>query len=62
MKFEIKTKGHYDFIDITDKVAATVSRSAVKDGAAVIFVRGSTCALTLMEHEEGIIEDLKIMI
>lgn len=62
MRFEVETKGRYDFINITDQIAAVIGRSAVKDGAAVMFVPGSTCALTLMEHEEGIMEDLKIML
>ena len=55
---EVKTKGHYDFIDITDKVAALVQQSAIKDGAVIIFVKGSTCGLVVMEYEEGLIKDL----
>ena len=49
MTFEVKTKGHYDFIDITDKVAAAVREADIKDGAATIFVKGSTCGLVTME-------------
>ena len=58
MTFEVKTKGHYDSIDITDKVAAIVREADIKDGAATIFVKGSTCGLVIMEYEEGLIKDL----
>ena len=58
MTFEVKTKGHYDFIDITDKVAAAVKEVDIKDGTATIFVKGSTCGLVMMEYEEGLIRDL----
>lgn len=55
----IKTKGHYDFIDITEKVERVVKESKVKEGIALVFIKGSTAALTTMEYESGLIEDLK---
>jgi secondary thiamine-phosphate synthase enzyme len=58
MKFSISTKGHYDFIDITDRVQSAVNKSGVKDGIAVVFVPGSTAAITTIEHESGVIEDI----
>ncbi|HDH31371.1 MAG TPA: YjbQ family protein, partial [Candidatus Wolfebacteria bacterium] len=48
-KIKIKTKEHYDFIDITDEVAGIVKKSVVKDGVVVVFVAGSTAAITTME-------------
>ncbi len=57
--FEVKTKGHYDFLNVTDKIASIVSASGVKNGLALVFVSGSTAALTTMEDEKGLIEDLK---
>ncbi len=59
MKFQIKTKGHYDFIDITAHVEKAVKESGVKDGVAVVFVAHATAALTIMEYEEGIMQDIK---
>lgn len=59
MKFSVETNGHYDFIDITSEVAAAVKKSKVKDGIAVVFVPHSTVAITAMEFEEGIMEDIK---
>jgi secondary thiamine-phosphate synthase enzyme len=55
----IQTQGRYDFIDITSQVAEAVKVSKVQEGAAVIFVSGSTAAITTMEYETGIIQDLK---
>ena len=58
MKFQISTKGHYDFVDITGKVEALVEKSGVRDGVALVFVPGSTAAVTTMEYESGVIQDL----
>ena len=57
--FRVSTKGHYDFINLTQKVKEVVEKSKVKDGIALIFVKGTTAALTIMEYEEGIKEDIK---
>lgn len=59
MKFSVKTKGRYDFINITGEVADAVKESGVTDGVATVFVAGSTAAVTTMEYEEGLIEDIK---
>ncbi len=59
MRFLIETKGHYDFINITNKVEEIIEKSGVKEGIANIWVKGSTVGLTTMEYEEGIMEDLK---
>lgn len=58
MPFEVKTKGHYDFINITDQVTELVRQSNIKSGLANVFVKGSTCGLATMEYEEGLIKDL----
>ena len=59
MQFEVQTKGHYDFVDITPQVEEVVSRSGVKDGVALVFALGSTVAVTTMEFEEGIQADIE---
>src|SRR5262245_31924124 len=58
MKFTVRTKGHSDFVDSTDRVAAGVEQSGVTEGIAVVFVPGSTVALTAMEFESGSVEDI----
>ena len=59
MRFKIKTKGFTDIIDITSQVAEAVEDYGVKDGICLVFVASSTCALTTIEYESGVIEDLK---
>ena len=58
MKFQVKTRGHYDFINITDKIDLLIKESGIESGVAVIFVLGTTAALTIMEYEDGTIQDL----
>jgi secondary thiamine-phosphate synthase enzyme len=59
MKFNISTKGFTDIIDITDKVSEIVKNSKVKKGICLISSPGSTCGITAIEYEEGLIKDLK---
>jgi secondary thiamine-phosphate synthase enzyme len=59
MRIRVQTRGHGDTIDITDRVAAAVGESGVDDGIALVFVPGSTAAITTIEFESGVIEDLK---
>jgi secondary thiamine-phosphate synthase enzyme len=59
MRFRVQTRGHGDTIDITDRVAAAVVEAGVDDGIALVFVPGSTAAVTTIEFESGVIEDLK---
>jgi secondary thiamine-phosphate synthase enzyme len=48
-----------DVIDITEKVAVAVQKSGLQNGIAVIFVPGATGAVTTIEHEPGLIDDIK---
>ena len=56
--FKVKTKGHADFIDITGEVMGIVENSSSENGVAHLFVPGSTAALTTIEYESGVIEDM----
>jgi secondary thiamine-phosphate synthase enzyme len=55
----LSTKGFGDIQDITSPVAATVGKSKIKNGIVTIFCPGSTGALTTIEYESGVLEDLK---
>jgi len=59
MRFKVKTQGHSDFIDITAKVRELVAQSVVEDGAVLLFVPGSTAAITTLEYESGVIQDMR---
>ena len=54
----VKTKGEVDIIDLTDQIEETVSNSELKNGIVTVFVPGSTGALTTIEYEPGLLEDL----
>ena len=54
-----KTQGYCDIIDITAKVQEQVQKEKIKRGLATLFVSGSTAALTTIEYEPGLVQDLK---
>ncbi len=55
----LKTSAKDEIVDITNKVQEAVSRSGVKDGLACVFVVGSTAAVTTVEHEPGLVADMR---
>jgi secondary thiamine-phosphate synthase enzyme len=55
---EINTNSGTDIIDITGLVAEHLARSGIVRGAVILFVPGSTGALTTIEYESGVIQDL----
>lgn len=58
-RITFSTTGRTDVIDITGHVSKKVQESGVTDGQVLVFVPGSTAALTTIEFEGGVIEDLK---
>jgi secondary thiamine-phosphate synthase enzyme len=55
----LDTKGFSDIIDITRAVNGVVQKSGMKSGMVTIFCSGSTAAVTTIEYESGVLEDLK---
>ena len=55
----LQTKGFCDMIDITPNVTGIVEGSKMKNGAVTVFCAGSTGAVTTIEYESGVLEDLK---
>ena len=55
----VSTTGFCDIIDITAKFKEQIRAAHMRNGAATLFVNGSTAALTTIEHEPGLIKDLK---
>ena len=55
----LKTNAKDEIIDVTDKVQDIVSKSNVRNGLACVFVVGSTAAVTTVEHEPGLVSDMK---
>jgi secondary thiamine-phosphate synthase enzyme len=58
----LHTKGENDIIDITDDVSKAVKESKLKNGSVVIFVPGSTGAITTIEYEPGLLKDFPRML
>lgn len=54
-----KTSGDTDIIDITAHVSRRVAESGLTEGHVLIFVPGSTAAVTTIEFENGAVCDLK---
>ncbi|MEJ2427946.1 MAG: secondary thiamine-phosphate synthase enzyme YjbQ [Deltaproteobacteria bacterium] len=55
---EIDTDIGTDIIDITGLVSEHLAQSGIVRGAVILFVPGSTGALTTIEYESGVIQDL----
>ncbi|HXG50253.1 MAG TPA: secondary thiamine-phosphate synthase enzyme YjbQ [candidate division Zixibacteria bacterium] len=56
------TSGFCDVVDITGKVTRLIAREKLRSGVATLFVSGSTAALTTIEHEPGLVRDLKELV
>ncbi len=55
----LKTKGFTDIIDITAMAGSVLERSGIRQGLLTVFCKGSTGAITTIEYEDGVINDLK---
>ena len=58
-EFTVRTHGEGDVVDLSARLAEIVRESGVETGLATLFVSGSTAALTTIEYEPGVLEDLK---
>lgn len=59
LSFTVRTTAETDVIDITPLVTAMVQETGMRNGAVTLFIPGSTAALTTIEYERGVINDLK---
>ena len=57
--FTISTQGDCDILDITPHVSRELGRANLSSGTVTVFVAGSTCAITTIEFESGVLSDLK---
>jgi secondary thiamine-phosphate synthase enzyme len=58
-EISLKTQGDGEIIDITVKVQKLVTESSINSGIVTVFVTHSTCGITTVEYEPGLIEDLR---
>jgi secondary thiamine-phosphate synthase enzyme len=54
----VSTKGETDIINITDDVSKIVEKTEIKRGICCVFVSGATGAITTIEYEPGLLQDL----
>ena len=55
----LNTKGFGDTVDISASVQKIHEKSGVVNGLVTVFCQGSTGAITTIEFESGVIQDLK---
>lgn len=53
----VRTRGQDDLVDLTPAVHKELETCGVQNGAVLLFVIGSTAALTTIEFEPGLAED-----
>jgi secondary thiamine-phosphate synthase enzyme len=58
-RLTFSTSSRTDVIDITGPVSEKVRECGTSEGQVLLFVPGSTAALTTIEFETGAIEDLR---
>ncbi len=55
----IETSGGVDLKDISRDLQKALKDSGLKEGSLVVFVPGSTAAVTTIEYEPGLVADIK---
>jgi len=53
------TESEMDVVNVTDEVSRIVAESGAENGIVTVFVPGSTGALTTIEYEPGLVQDMK---
>ncbi|MBD3373903.1 YjbQ family protein [candidate division KSB1 bacterium] len=54
----VATNGHGHVLDLTGEATHALDNSGLSEGHALLFVSGSTAALTTIEFEPGLIKDI----
>jgi len=55
----VQTTGKTDIVDLTPQVSEELGETAIRNGTVNLFIPGSTAALTTIEYERGVINDLR---
>ncbi len=55
----IQTNGNCDIVDITGQVTQAINESGLNVGTITVFVAHSTCGITTVEYEPGLVSDLQ---
>jgi len=52
------TRGHREYVNITDKVAAAVAKSGCREGMALVSAMHITAGVYVNDAEDGLIQDI----
>lgn len=55
----LKTEGQSQIIDITEEVTGRLDKEEISQGMVHLFIPGATGAITTLEYEEGLVNDIK---
>lgn len=58
-KITLCTRGNPDLVDITGQISAILRDSGLETGNLMVFVIGSTAAITTFEYEPGLVADVR---
>jgi secondary thiamine-phosphate synthase enzyme len=58
-EIRVTTTARTDIIDLTPQVTQTLKGSSIREGFVTLFIPGSTAAITTIEFESGVINDLR---
>jgi secondary thiamine-phosphate synthase enzyme len=58
----VRSRGEDDIIDITEETSKAVKEEKIKDGVVILFISGSTAAITTIEYEPGLLYDFPAML
>jgi secondary thiamine-phosphate synthase enzyme len=61
-RLDLETHGSIDFIDITDRVAASVRATGLVDGSLTVCSQHTTAAIRIQEAEPCLVEDLRLFL
>ena len=56
----LDTTSENDIVDITNKLNDSIADAGIIEGAILVFVKGSTGALSTLEYEPGLIDDIPL--
>lgn len=55
----MQTRGHGEIVNLSPLIQDFLSEAGLQEGLLSVFVPGSTAAVTAIEYEEGVLEDLE---
>ena len=60
-EISLDTKGNGNTINITPQIARLLDGLGISNGTVTVFVTHTTCGVTIMEYEPGLVSDFRDM-